>query len=51
MIKALEKHKRDIAKSRDALRDIEDEIKGLRYTADRGIEALEEAIEALSEQV
>jgi hypothetical protein len=47
----LEKHKTVIAKERDALRDLQDEIESILEPTDRGVEALQEAIDSISEQV
>lgn len=49
--KALEIHAKRIAASRDALRDLQDEIENLLDPASRACEDLDSAIGALSEVV
>ena len=47
----LKTHCEALAKERDALREIQDEIEGILEPTDRGVEALEEAIASISERV
>lgn len=47
--KLLNKHAANIAKERDALRALQDEIEEILDPTNRAIEALEEAVEAISE--
>ena len=49
LLKTIERHRAEIAKSRDALRDAISEADGLAECCDRADGALEEAIDALSE--
>jgi hypothetical protein len=49
LIETIEKSKTKIAAERDKLRIIMSDLEGLEDTCDRGCEALEEAIDALSE--
>ncbi len=51
LIRALKTHKKRIASERDAIRDIQDKADELAEASVRADEALEEAIDALSEQV
>jgi hypothetical protein len=50
-IRRIEHHKREIARHRDALREILDRREAVIGSADRGIEALDEAVASLSEYV
>ena len=50
LLKRLEKHRNNIAKERDALRELYDEIEALLDPTNRGVEALDDAIESISEQ-
>lgn len=50
-ISELNKRMIAVGKERDKLRDMEDELTGLRESCERAFFALEEAIDALSEQV
>jgi hypothetical protein len=47
----IEHHKREIARHRDALREILDDLESAIGSADRGIEASDEAVTRLSEYV
>ena len=51
LMKQLTKHRNAIAKERDALRELQSEIEDLREVTTRGVEALDDAIQAISEQV
>jgi hypothetical protein len=51
IIAELERRKKALAAERDKLRKFEDEISELADTADRAMEALEVAIDSLSELV
>ena len=51
IIAELRKHQRIIAKSRDSLRDIVDEVEEQYENADRANDELESCIETLSELV
>jgi hypothetical protein len=50
-IKRIERNKREIARHRDALREILDDVEAVIGSADRGIEVLDEAVASLSEYV
>lgn len=50
LIRQLEKHRLAIAKERDGMRKMQDDIEDLLEPTSRGLEALEDAIAALSEQ-
>ena len=50
LLKQLEKHRTAIGKERDALRELHEEIESLLDPVNRGVEALDDAITALSEQ-
>lgn len=47
-IKVLKRERLKVAASRDRLRDIEDDIQGLRQDCDEAVDDLERAIDALS---
>lgn len=49
VIARLEKHRERISKERDALRVMADEITDLIDATERGLESLDDAIQALSE--
>jgi F0F1-type ATP synthase membrane subunit b/b' len=51
LTKILNKHAANIAKERDALRELQDEIEEILHPANRAIEALENAVDAISEQL
>ena len=51
IIKALEVRARMLAKERDKLRDMEDQIAEYRYRASTAVEDIESAINTLSELV
>lgn len=51
VIRKLERHKTALAKTRDDLRELRDEIDGLLESSERGLAALEDAIDCLSELV
>lgn len=51
IVAKIEKHKTAIAKHRDALRDVYDDLECVLESADRGVEGLESAIATLSEYV
>ena len=50
-IRMLEKRKKALAKERDALNDLLDELEELRGSCDAALEALQNAVEHLSELV
>lgn len=47
--RALEKKRNEVGRARDGLRDLQGEIEDLAETCDRAYDALNEAIDALSE--
>ena len=49
LLALIEQHKKSIAAHRDALRDLFEELESVLDSADRGVEHLESAIDALSE--
>jgi hypothetical protein len=49
--KAVEFHKEEIGKHRDALRDLLEDMESVVDASDRGIEHMEAAVDALSEYV
>lgn len=51
LIAALNRAKEKLAKTRDELRDIEEEAENLRMISDDAVESLEYTIQVLSEQV
>lgn len=51
MIKNLERLKNQLAKTRDELRDLEDEVEALRSISDDAVDNLGYVIDVLSEQV
>lgn len=51
IISELERRKKALAAERDKLRDFESEVSELADTSDRALDALEEAIDCLSELV
>jgi exonuclease VII small subunit len=51
LLKRMERHKNEISKRRDALRDVMDDLEAIIGSADRGVEALDEAIAAFSEHL
>lgn len=50
-IKRLERYKKNLEQVRDGLRDMQSEVDGLVESSDRGLAALEDAIDSLSELV
>jgi hypothetical protein len=50
LLKRIEKHRATIAKERDALYEILSEVESLFEPVNRGVEALDDAIQAFSEQ-
>lgn len=50
LLKQIEKHRDAIAKERDALRELQGEIQDLLEPTNRGVESLDDAIQAFSEQ-
>jgi flagellar basal body-associated protein FliL len=51
LLKQLKSHREVIAKERDALRALLDEFDAVALATDEGIESLDNAIQAFSEQV
>ena len=51
LAKLIEKHKKSLARERDKLRDLLNEVEELEYLSEEAVGSLEAAVSKLSEQV